>query len=217
MDSRTYITLLEAHGKERYEQYAKYRVSVPAGSAGPWTIRKFKTKMDLSYLRYARDGRAPGLGEFTALGHKSRGIVMSDTCPEIDDFMQYAVYLRGHVLISGLGLGMAVHILLNQHPAYASAVQSVTVLELDKDVIKLSAAHYRKDPRVTIHNASAFDWEPPKGASYDSAWHDIWDSICEDNVEEFTKLRRKYQRVVAKGKQYCWGQDTIARMRKRSY
>lgn len=217
MDSKTYISALERQGHHRYKFDEPYRVTVPAGTAGPWTVRRFKTSFDLAYMRYARDGRAPGLGEFTALNHKQRGIVMSDTCAEIEDLRVYLDQLKGHILVSGLGLGMVLQA-LTKHPRYTTETKSITVLEIDADVIKLTGEHYRKlDNRITIHHASAFTWEPPKGAKYDSAWHDIWDTICEDNVKEFTQLRRRYQRVVAKGQQYCWGQNVIARMRRSAW
>ena len=51
---------------------------------------------------------------------------------------------------------------------------------------------YIKDKRVTIINADAFEWKPPKDQRYDVVWHDIWDNICGDNLPEMTKLHRKY-------------------------
>lgn len=211
MDSRTYIAGLERSGLEQYRDYKPYRVDVPLGEKGPWKVRKFTTEMGLSYLRHARDGRCPGLGEFTALNHKDRGIVMSDTCPEIDDLRAFMYLLRGHILVSGLGLGMVAHC-LTKIKKYSDNVQSITILEKDKDVISLTGGHYRKsDKRIQIIHADALTWTPPKGAVYDAAWHDIWDSICSDNKPEMTALRRKYQRVVAKGQQFCWGQLELQR------
>ena len=154
----------------------------------------------------------PGLGEFTALSHETRGIVMSDTCPEIDDLRAFLHLLRGNILISGLGLGMAVHILTKCKSEYTT---SITILEKDADVIALTAEYYRdSDPRVTVIHADALEWTPPKGTIYDAAWHDIWDAICEDNRPQMTALRRRYQKYVAKGQQYCWGQRDLDRQRR---
>lgn len=216
MDSKTYISSLEKHGRAEYKKTTPYRVKVPLGSSGPWTIKQFETQMDLAYVRFARDGRPPGLGKFTSLVHERRGTVMSDTLAEINDLRGYLYDLRGHILISGLGLGMVVNILTKCDP-YKDHIQSLTVVEKDADVIKLVADFYRKsDPRITIHHADTFTWQPPKGTKYDAAWHDIWDDICEDNRDEMSKLRRHYQKYVLKGKQYCWGQNEMERMRQRS-
>lgn len=215
MDSRQYVKDLERHGRETYKRYAEYRVTVPCGKSGPWAVRKFTTDMGIAYMRLARDGRPSGLGEFTALSHDRRGIVMSDTCAEIDDLRPFWHFLRGNVFVSGLGLGMVVHILTKCKSEYLT---SLTVIEKDADVIKLTADHYRQsDPRVTIIHADALEWTPPKGAVYDAAWHDIWDEICEDNRAQMTAMRRHYQRYVAKGEQYCWGQLTMDRERRTSY
>lgn len=214
MDGKTYVASLERHGHERYKQYAAYRVSVPLGQRGPWRIRQFETDMDLAYMRLARDGRPPGIGKFTALSHERRGIVMSDTCPEVDDVRAIAYLLRGHVLISGLGLGMVPQ-MLTQLEKYSDNVASLTILEIDADVIALTGEHYCKlDKRISIVHSDALEWTPPKGTKFDSAWHDIWDNICEDNRPQMTALRRRYQRYVAAGQQYCWGQQQLDQQRR---
>jgi hypothetical protein len=216
MDSRRYIDGLERHGREQYKMYKPYRVRVPLRESGKWRIRSFETTMGIEYLRLARDGRPPGLGKFTALSHDGRGMVMSDTGPEIDDLRMYLGALHGHVLISGLGLGMVVHI-LTKCDRYSGNVASITVLEKEADVIALSGTFYEKsDPRVKIIHADALEWTPPKGSVYDAAWHDIWDSMCEDSRPQMTSLRRRYQRYVAKGQQFCWGQAVLDAERRRS-
>ena len=215
MDSKTYISSLENHGKDLYDLYKPFRVKVPLGKSGPWTVRRFRTEMNIAYLRFARDGRAPGLGEFTALNHKNRGIVMSDTCPEINDVKPYLYDLKGDVLITGLGLGMVPHI-LTKVQRFSTQVKSITIIEKDADVIKLTAEHYIKsDRRIKIIHADALTLTLPKGSNFDSAWHDIWDEICEDNRQEMTAMRRNYQRFVTKGKQFCWGQHTMDQMKRR--
>jgi hypothetical protein len=217
MDTKTYLTALESHGKEKYKQYAPYRVNVPKGTKGPWTVREFETDFGLSYLRLARDGRPPGLGKFTALNHKERGMIMSDTCPEVDDVRAFAYLLRGHVLISGLGLGMVPH-MLTKVPKYSENVTSLMIVEKDADVIALTGDHYRKsDKRISIVHADALKWTPPKGTKYDAAWHDIWGDICADNRPEMTAIKRHYQRYVKAGQQFCWGQMQLDQERRQNY
>lgn len=209
MDSATYLSMLERHGKQIYLDYAPFRVNVPFNSSGPWTIKEFNTEIGLTYLRLARNNRAPGLGRFTALIHEKRGIVMSDTCAEIDDLNPYLYHLRGDVLVSGLGLGMVIHI-LTKVKKYSEHLKSLTILEKDHNVIKLVGSHYSEsDKRITIIEADALTWTPPRGRTYDAAWHDIWDDICGDNRPQMTAIRRHFQRKVAKGKQFCWGEASI--------
>lgn len=216
MDSRSYINALERHGHEQYKRYKPYLVTVPKGKSGPWQVKEFETEMGLGYLRLARDGRPPGIGLFTQLVHDQRGTVMSDTVAEIKDLEPYLADLEGNVLVSGLGLGMVVHILTTV-PMYSKNIKSITVLERDQDVLNLVADHYRRsDSRIKIVAADALTWTPPKGTTYDAAWHDIWDEIVEDNRPEMTALVRRYQRRVAPGKQYCWGRYEMDRQRRRA-
>lgn len=217
MDSGQYIKALEQSGRKRYLEYASMRVSVPVGRSGPWEVRRFETEIGLAYLRLARDGRPSGLGEFTALSHDRRGIVMSDTCPEIDDLKSSLAALRGNILVTGLGLGMTLHI-LTKVSRYAKHVVSITVVEKEEDVIRLTGDHYRdSDKRITIHHADALEWTPPGGCFYDAAWHDIWDKISEDNRPQMTAIRRHYQRHVAKGQQFCWGEIGMERGSRRGF
>jgi hypothetical protein len=210
MNAHDYFSAVEAMGKEAYERYAPFRVKVPTGKSGPWTVRRFTPKLDLGYMRHMRDGRAPGLGVFTALNHKNRGMVMSDTCPEVDDFMKFGQTFQGHVLVTGLGIGMAVHIMTKYRPV-AKNVKSITVIEIDPHIVKLTGKFYEKsDRRVTIIRADAWEWEPePNGRGsprklFDCAWHDIWDMGGQS--ADWRRIKARYRRWVCGG-QYCWGRD----------
>jgi hypothetical protein len=48
--------------------------------------------------------------------------------------------------------------------------------------------------RCEVVCSSALDYKPPKGVTYGAVWHDIWDAICVDNLDEMKKLHRKYGR-----------------------
>jgi len=69
-------------------------------------------------------------------------------------------------------------------------------------VIKLVVPFY-KDKRLTIINADALEWKPPKGQRYDFVWHDIWDDICDDNLKEMEKLHRKYSKKTDWQDSWC--------------
>lgn len=190
------------------------QVNVPEGSKGKWTVSKFvvsQADADFSRLRAAfKGGRGyVRAGTYTQLTCQGRGIVMSDTPDERQDHYAPVRFARGDVLINGLGLGMVLGAVLKK-----DSVLSVTVVEIDQDVIDLVGPTYTSDPRVTIVNESAFDYKPPKGIRYGMVWHDIWDDICADNLPEMTKLKRKYGRIT--DWQGCWCEDETRR-HKRGY
>lgn len=162
------------------------KVQIPEGELGKWKVEHFVA--DRTDWRSLLSGRAVPVGEkFTALKH-GQVLVMSDTPAEMRD--HYAPYFRakGSCLINGLGIGMVLHNILKK-----PEVLDVTVIEKSEEVIGLVGPHY-KDPRLTIIHADAFSFRPPKGKRYQMVWHDIWNYICADNLEEMAKLHRKYGR-----------------------
>lgn len=208
MDSRMYVDAIEREGREIYDRYKKYRVDLPLQQRGPWRIRQFETEMGIAYLRHCRDGRASGIGWHTALSHDTRGIVMSDTAPEINDLIPHLRDLTGDVLVTGLGLGMVVHI-LTTIPQYSSKVRSITVVEVDRDVHSMVAPVYQeRDSRVRIVRADARKWVP--NHKFDAAWHDIWDEICGDNAEAMDQIKDHYgPHMKKRAKQQCWGEELM--------
>lgn len=153
-------------------------------------------------------GRAPKPGTYTRLVHERRGVVMSDTTAERRDHYPFVMKAKGHCLINGLGLGMCLAAALNK-----PEVESVTVVEIDEDVIRLVGPAY-KDERVKIIHSSAFEYKPEKDVRFGAVWHDIWDSICEDNLSEMATLHRKYGRRC--DWQGSWGKEIILAERRRT-
>lgn len=177
------------------------QVTVPEGKRGPWSVERFtidKHGAMMERIHALQHGRgATREGTYTRLMHAQRGVVMSDTPDEMRDHYGAVINAKGHVLLNGLGIGMVLAAVLKK------PVESVTVVEIDADVIALVGPHY-DDPRVSIVNASAFDYQPPKGRRYGAVWHDIWDDICADNLTAMTKLKRKYGRRT--DWQGCWAE-----------
>lgn len=181
------------------------QVTIPVGERGKWRISRFvidDEKAKMSTLRAILSGRgAIPPGVYTQLTCAGRGIVMSDTPDEMRDHSWAVRMADGHVLINGLGIGMVLAAVLRK-----PEVERVTVVEIDKDVIDLVGPHYACD-RLEIVNVSAFDYQPPKGIRYGAVWHDIWDTLCGDNLPEMTRLKRKYGRRT--DWQGCWGEGYI--------
>lgn len=162
------------------------KVDLPNCSLGPWKIEKFKTDcIDFSSMF---SGRSVPVGEeFTRL-MRNRTLVMSDTPAEMRDHHFAVMKANGSCLINGLGIGMVLKNILKKE-----SVTDVTVVEISQDLIDLVSPHYQ-DPRVTFVCADALTYSPPKNKRYQMVWHDIWDNICTDNLEDMKKLHRKYGR-----------------------
>lgn len=172
---------------------------IPDGISGSWAIQTYEVpKEDLSqFISMFKTGRGVPGGVYKRL-IRNKQVVMSNTPDEIRDFYHLTIVAKGSILINGLGLGCLVKVLLDK-----PEVEKITVIEKSEDVIKLVAPYF-KDERLTIIQADAFEYKPPKEEKYNFVWHDIWDNICADNLEGMSKLHRKY------GKKTEW-QDSWAR------
>lgn len=106
--------------------------------------------------------------------------IMSDTPEEINEHGHALENATGHVLITGLGLGVLVSALLAKPCSLCKgnprsyrarlghacgecgesgrAVKSITVVEIDRDVIDITGPYYENEPRVTIINADALSY-----------------------------------------------------------
>jgi hypothetical protein len=185
---------------------------LPEGSAGPWAIKRFVVSDDDARMFNMRCFRNPDRmispGTYTKLVHDKRGVVMSDTPAERLDHIGFVDTAEGNVLITGLGIGMVTNALLREG-RHRNPVTRVTVVELDPDVIALTGPWLQAKfgDRLTIINADAYTYKFSDSVRFDYAWHDIWDSICEDNIPLYGKIRRNYQRYMSAPKrQACWSE-----------
>jgi hypothetical protein len=181
-------------------------IVIPEGSSGDWRIERFTVSEEQAKFDAMRGafhgGRYCPAGTYTRLmrGTGWQGMcVMSDTPDELRDLYKLYHLRGGRVLVTGLGLGCAVQMLLAK-----PEIEHVDVVEISKNVIDLVAWHLiaHHPGRLTIMHADAFTWMPPKGVRYTGAWHDIWDNICADNLPQMTKLKRHYGRRT--DWQGCW-------------
>ena len=190
--------------------------TVPNGKKGPWTIDEFEVKdgpeLAMANFRSLRDDRGYSYlepGKFKRLRHENRGVVMSNTRMEVHSNWDAFSKATGRVLINGLGLGMLLEGILSK-----PCVTYVRVIEVDQDVIDLVGPHFTKDPRVEIICADAYEYRPAVGERFDYAWHDIWDSITEDNLPLMAKLGRRYGKRVANAQGF-WARDQIYAQKRR--
>lgn len=177
------------------------KVDVPEGQEGDWSIKQLTITEDDVMMHNLRErirggGREIPPGTYTRLLHKGC-VVMSDTPAEMRDHwepVREAKRATGEidVLINGLGIGMVLQAMLD-----IPNVRSVTVIEISQEVINLVKPHYVNrygDKRLEVHWADALIWKPPANKRYAVVWHDIWNSICADNLEEMKTLHRRYGR-----------------------
>ena len=187
------------------DQHEPFKVNLPEAVSGDWRVRRFEVKADLEAMRCWRDGRPVPPGMFTRL-EGPNGLFMTDTPAELNDAEKLLRCAEGHVLISGLGLGMIPRALLMDRVFGPSPVNQITIVELEQDVINL-VAPYLDDPRITVVQGNAFDLEFPTGTKFDWAWHDIWPDMAPEYVPQFSQLRRHFGRYMRRGgRQLVWAE-----------
>lgn len=183
----------------------KYKVTIPEGQSGDWRVARFTVSEEdarFASMRAAIKGGRGHIhaGTYTAL-YRGRKIIMSDTPDEIRDLYVPFLCKSGRVLVNGLGLGVVVCGMMS------NGVDHVTVIEQSKDVIQLVGRHLmsRYPGRLKLIHQSAFDYQPAKGERYNYVWHDIWDDICADNLDEMKILHRKWGRRCDDQGSWCRG------------
>lgn len=176
-------------------------MDIPDGRSGDWEIDTFtitEEQAELANLRMAWNGAAARYvlpGTYKRLLHFNQ-TVMSNTRAELRDHAHFISRAKGNVLVNGLGLGCILVELLNK-----DEVEHITVIEKSEDVIKLVATFF--NGKVDIINDDAFKWKPPKGIRYGAVWHDIWNFISGDNVDEMISLHRKYGKRCDYQESWC--------------
>lgn len=189
-------------------------IEVPDGISGDWKVETFVIeKPEISeMLSLVKYGRGVPPGTYKRLCRRS-AVIMSNTPDEIRDFRSFVWKAEGSVLVNGLGLGVLLKALLDK-----VEVTSVRVVEKSADVINLVADTYLKDSRVEIIHADAFEYKSPKGTSYNAVWHDIWDTICADNLPEMHTLHRKYGRSSHYQESWCrWRCEQAKKQETKNY
>ena len=181
------------------------KTEAPEGAVGEHRVERFTVSKDESSFDQLRaaiggSGRYTIPGTYTRLmrgdvpaGRWGSTVVMSDTPDEMRDHYSAVRMATGHCLIHGLGLGIVAEACLRKDD-----VTKVTVIELSSEVIQLIGPYLveKWGERIEIIEADALTWKAPKGTRFGMAWHDIWDNICGDNLDDMKRLHRRYGRRV---------------------
>lgn len=178
---------LEAHYTAKRPDWEKSRL-VPPGEYV--SLQRRMTEYERAETIREKLGRnLPREVEDKFLPPESQWVpVMSDTPAEIVEHGPPLLGASGRVLITGLGLGMLPHALLNLDTLdEGRVVTGIDIIEIDPDVVALTG-HYLADPRVRIWRGSADDITViPKAIrdeGWDYAWHDIWSQVAGRNLHD---------------------------------
>lgn len=206
------ITANLAQAQKLINEPAHYPVFVPPGEKGKWRIQQIEIEPQRAVhesMRHATDGfpvMTVSPGQYTTLSFLNKGkyeVMMSNTQFEYRTNVGFVQNARGHVLIAGLGLGMLLRPLASN-----PNVKSITVIELDQDVIDLVAPHYADLEQVAIIKSDIFRYMPAR--HYDWAMFDIWPNVSPDNLNQMYALRHRYRTHVSNS--VCWAEDICREM-----
>lgn len=160
-------------------------------------IRLFNLRLMMS----GQGSRRMVAGTYTRLNFKGQyDPLMSDTPAEIQDHREFIQRATGHILLNGLGLGFVLEMCMDKPD-----VIQATVIEIDQELIDLVAPYYHEKypEQIQVVCADALTYKPPKGVRYGAVWHDIWPSICADNLDDMKVLSRKYGRRTDTQGSWC--------------
>jgi hypothetical protein len=162
---------------------------------GAWELRRQNQPVLRGYFR--------GLQACTEnyLLMRDNRVWMSLSPVEIESLAPHVAHMRGHVVIAGLGMGLALY-----NALLRPAVRQITVLELDSEVIALFAAIMRSDMagsgRFSIEQVDARDWRTTE--SVDFLYADIWDKIGAPEATADTRIMCRNMRPKSAG---YWGME----------
>ena len=125
---------------------------------------------------------------------------MSLSPVEIESLAPHVAHMRGHVVIAGLGMGLALY-----NALLRPAVRQITVLECDSEVITLFAAitdAWPESSRFAIQRADAREWRSP--VPVDFLYADIWDEVGAPEAAADTRIMCRNLRPKSAG---YWGME----------
>jgi hypothetical protein len=210
------------------EWWRKYQVDIPEGVVGNHRIVRFEmTEKEAKHANFMASFGSMGSGRgyirpgwYTSLVRVSGPngshsvTVMSDTPDEIRDHLDaiHEAERRGGIVrIHGLGIGMVAAAILE-----LPNIERVDVVDISTDVEELVAPTLRAryGDRFNLLIDNVMEQKPIKSETgYSVIWHDIWDNLCTDNLQEMATLHRRWARRTQW--QGSWGREFLRYQRER--
>lgn len=185
---------------------------IPTGEKGCARIEHFSVSQeesDVTKLRMMFSGE-----EMVPPGRYCKLMVnnynmMSDTPSEQHTNRDFVRSAKGEVLVAGLGIGLVLVPLLKRED-----IISVTVIEKHREVIDLVGPHLKHEKLILIRG-DIFTWKPRPGTLWDTIYFDIWSDCNVENLEEITKLKRRFgRRKNPGGRMGAWQEHHLRRLKR---
>ena len=155
------------HGRLRM---SRIQVSIPEGISGDYEVAHYTDETTDNMWQVYLSMKNETHDSHTVLLKAGCDMpIMQDSEAEYNEHQWLWDNATGDVLIGGLGLGM-VHQPLIDNPN----VTSVTIVELEQDVVDLVWDDCEKDETFSVVMADFETWTPPEGSSFDTVWGDTW-------------------------------------------
>lgn len=174
-----------------YIEAARVPESLKPQSFGLWMIKRVSIP-DVSMALKLSLRASIGFQSYTLLYratwatlHRDGAVVMEDSISELRKHLPIWMNAKGRVLVTGLGLGCVVRGLLA-----APAVKHITVVEIDKDILRIVGHEFATNKRVRLIHGDAFKVQLRE--SFDFAWHDLWTEGEEHLVTLHAKLLARF-------------------------
>jgi len=148
----------------------RIEVNIPTGISGDHLVTQYNSgTQQRMWQQYLAMKNEPYETHTVLIKNSCPMPIMQDSQAEYNEHQWLWDNATGDVLIGGLGLGM-VHQPLIDNPN----VTSVTIVELEQDVVDLVWSHCPKDDSFTLVVDDFETWTPPAGSSFDTVWGDTW-------------------------------------------
>jgi hypothetical protein len=165
------------------------------GRVGSWELKRQFQPVLRGYFR------GPQVATENYMLTRGDRVWMSLSPVEIESLAPHISQMRGHVVIAGLGMGLALY-----NSLLRRAVRHVTVLEHDPDVIALfdtiRGPDWPSPDRFAIEVADAREWRPPEPVDY--LYADIWDKLGAPEAAADTRAICRNLRPKSAG---YWGME----------
>jgi len=149
---------------------SRITVNIPEGESGDYVVAHYTKDSTDNFWQAYLTMKNENHDNYTVLLKEGCPMpIMQDSEAEYNEHQWLWDNAEGNILIGGLGLGL-IHQPLIDNPD----VTSVTVVELEQDVVDLVWADCPKDGTFSLVVDDFETWTPSNGSYWDVIWCDTW-------------------------------------------